>query len=103
VRQLLRSLLWQFGWRSAVEAILWAARRSQYAQGSGAWPLVFLTLVFTTGPLAMLVLLSYGWWLVTGRGPGLRLFLHDVGGPAQRGDPLGRIIGKKPSDVRSPG
>jgi hypothetical protein len=85
VRQLLlRSLLWQFGWRSGVEALLWSAKRARHSDATIARPLAFLALVAGMGTLSELVLLSYAWWLLAGRGPGLRLLLCDLGGPPQR-------------------
>ena len=88
MRRLLRVFLWQLAKRSVVEAVIWSGRRAEQAQGRGPWPIVFLGIVFAAGPPAFLVLLAEVRWVLTGRGPGGRYLLYDVGGPPQR---LGRL------------
>jgi hypothetical protein len=79
-----RTLLWQLGWRSTAEALLWSAQRSQRDDPGTAGPIVFFSILLVGGPAAIFVMLSFARWLVTGRGPGLRFVVYDLGGPTQR-------------------
>jgi hypothetical protein len=81
----LRRLLWGWAYRACVEALLARTRRlvasGQQPQAHGEMVLAGLAISVTVVPV---VVVAFGWWLATGRGPGLRLFTAAFVAPRQR-------------------
>jgi hypothetical protein len=88
MRRFVRTLRGQFASRVVIETLLLSFQRSRDADRQGWWPLVLVGVVVVAAPPATFVELAFAWWLLTGRGPGLRLVSYDLGAPPQR--PRGR-------------
>ena len=74
--------LWQFAGRVAAEGAIVAVKRDDLAEEERQG--VALTIGVVAMCLALIYAFLFGLWLLTGRGPGMRLYLIEFAAPRQR-------------------